>query len=416
VAAALEPQRSLLRSYLGKAFADAGEPMLADRELQLALRLDPNDPTGWLYSALLKQQQNRINEAIGDLEKSQTLNDNRSLFRSQFLLDQDRAVRSANLAVLYRDAGMSEVGLREAARAVTYDYANDSAHLFLSDSFNELRDPTRFNLRQETVWFNELLLANLLAPVGAGRLSQTVTAQEYSKLFESDGLGVASDTTCRSDGQVRELASQFGTYRNTSWALDLDYQHNNGVRPNNELDRLEWYTTVKQQLTPRDTVMVLAKYQDYSSGDNFQYYNPAQARPNFKFEEHQEPILIGGYQHEWSPGVRTLLLGGRLVNKQKFSDHQAPQLLLIEDGAGAVVGTDSQPFDARLTDDLEIYTAEVNQIVQKENSPSWPGHCGREVNLISPIHLAIHPCRHSSSRRSPLLFPNRTSGSMPTVT
>jgi len=78
----------------------------------------------------LKQQQNQINSAIEDLEESQSKNDNRSLFRSRMLLDQDRAVRSANLASVYRDAGMSEVAIREAARAVTYDYANDSAHLF----------------------------------------------------------------------------------------------------------------------------------------------------------------------------------------------------------------------------------------------------------------------------------------------
>ena len=40
------------------------------------------------------------------MEKSQELNDNRSVYRSQLLLDQDRAVRSANLANIYRDAGM----------------------------------------------------------------------------------------------------------------------------------------------------------------------------------------------------------------------------------------------------------------------------------------------------------------------
>ncbi len=402
VAAALEPQRSILRSYLGKAFADGGEAKLADRELQLALRLDPYDPTGWLYSALFKQQQNRVNEAVTDLEKSQALNDNRSLFRSQMLLDQDRAVRSANLAGMYRDAGMTETSLGEAARAVTYDYANDSAHLFISDSFNEVRDPTRFNLRHETVWFSELLLANLLAPVGAGRLSQAVTAQEYSKLFEADGVGIASDTFARSDGQVWERGSQFGTFRNTEWALDFDYQHNNGVRPNNDLDRFEWYTTVKQQLTPQDTALLLVKYENYSSGDNFQYYDPMDPkygyRPNFRFEEQQDPILIGGYQHEWSPGIRTLLLGGRLVNDQKFSDLQAPQLLLIENRGGAVTATDSQPLDVRLNDQLEIYTTEVNQIFQREKfsfvaGTLWQGGDFHFANSLSnsPLPASFLP-------------------------
>src|SRR5204863_4642054 len=105
--------------------ADAGDDVRAGHELELARKLDPKDPTGWLYSALLKQQQNRINEAIADLEASQERNDNRSLFRSRLLLDEDRAVSSANLASIYRDAGMPDGSLREAARAATDDYAND---------------------------------------------------------------------------------------------------------------------------------------------------------------------------------------------------------------------------------------------------------------------------------------------------
>src|SRR5258707_2845354 len=110
------------------------------KELNLAKRLDPGDPTSWLYSALLKQQQNRINESISDLEASQERNDNRSLFLSRLLLDEDRAARSSNLASIYRYAGMIDVSVREAARAVTYDYTNDASHLFLSDSCTALCD------------------------------------------------------------------------------------------------------------------------------------------------------------------------------------------------------------------------------------------------------------------------------------
>src|SRR5438552_8268330 len=62
VAAALEPQRALLRSYLGKAYANTGESQRAAHELGLAKSLDPADPSAWLYSALLNQQDNRINQ------------------------------------------------------------------------------------------------------------------------------------------------------------------------------------------------------------------------------------------------------------------------------------------------------------------------------------------------------------------
>ena len=138
VAAAIEPQRAALRSYLGKAYADAGDFPHAEKELDLAKNLDPADPTAWLYSALLNQERNRINTAIDDLEKSEDLNDNRRVYRSDHLLDQDQAVRSANLASIYNDADMTTVGLQEAQKAITYDYDNYSAHLFLANTYNEL--------------------------------------------------------------------------------------------------------------------------------------------------------------------------------------------------------------------------------------------------------------------------------------
>jgi len=70
MATLLEPQRSILRSYLGKAFAYNDEDRLAPKEFDLARSLDSPDPTPWFYSALLLQQGNRNNEAIDHLEKS----------------------------------------------------------------------------------------------------------------------------------------------------------------------------------------------------------------------------------------------------------------------------------------------------------------------------------------------------------
>src|SRR5690606_19054565 len=136
----------------------------------------------------------RVNEAVDDLERSMELNNNRAIYRSTHGLDQDRAVRGANLASVYHDAGMSTVALRTATRAVEDDYANSSAHQFLADSYNALRDPDQVNLRYETAWFSEYLVANLLAPIGAGRLSTTVAPNEYSRFFQRDGPGLAGRT------------------------------------------------------------------------------------------------------------------------------------------------------------------------------------------------------------------------------
>jgi hypothetical protein len=364
MAAILEPNRSLLRSYLGKAFSDASEDEKAALEFRRAEGLDPNDPTPWLYSALQKRAGNQINGAVDDLGKSILLNTNRAVYRSQLLLDEDRAVEGANLASIYRDAGMSDVSVREAASAVNEDYANASAHLFLSDAYNDLRDPTQFNLRYETVWFNELLLANLLSPVGGGRLSQEVSQQEYSKLFQQDGFDLASSTDVRSDKMYHEQASQFGTFGNTSYALDLDYHHNDGIRPNNGLDDTELDFTLKQQVTPHDTALLLVQNQDYHSGDNFQYFNPTNERPNYTFNEYQHPILVGGWDHEWSPGMRTLALLSRLTDEQKFSDKTVPQLVLNEFPNGTIAAAGYVPYDVNYQNSFDTYSAELNQIFE----------------------------------------------------
>jgi Tfp pilus assembly protein PilF len=381
IAAALEPQRAGLRDYLGKAWSVRGEDARAQQEFAIAKQLDPQDPTSWLYSALNNQQANRINDAVRDLEKSQTLNDNRAVYRSRLLLDKDNAVRSASLASIYAADGMQEVSLREAAKSVTYDYANYSAHLFLANSYDTLRDPTRFNLRYETPWYNEVLLANLLAPAGTPTLSPNISQQEYFRMFEQQGLGLTTTTDYRSDGQYREVASQFGSYGPFSYSLDLDWQHNDGVRPNNELNRTEWYSQFKYQLTAQDAVFLLTKYQDYHSGDNFQYYDPTKKslatnvftgaittntayRPHFTFDEEQKPIALAAYHREWSPGIHTLALGGRLVNEQHVTDQAVPLLVFTRNPTGALTGVFTSEFDINYHNEFETWIGELSQIFQ----------------------------------------------------
>jgi tetratricopeptide (TPR) repeat protein len=364
-AAIVEPRRSLVRSYAGKAFGDAGDGRLALKELAYAAQLDPNDPTQPLYRALELYQENRPNEAVRDLERSISLNDNRAVYRSRLLLDQDEAVRRASLAKIYQSAGLDEVALREAARSVSYDYASHSAHQFLAESYNARRDPTRFNLRYETVWFNELLLANLLSPVGAGLLSQNISQQEYASLFEHNRSGILSSTAVRSDGQFREIASHYGLLDRFAYTLDLDYQHNNGTRPNNELDRLEWYGQFKYQVTARDSLFLLTKYQDYESGDNFQHYDPTNVSRKLRIEETQTPIVLAAAHREWSPGIHTTLLAGRLESDAAARDTTAVLDLSTNNPPPGVNGVRLQLFDdLRIESGFTAYMGEVNQVWQ----------------------------------------------------
>jgi Tfp pilus assembly protein PilF len=370
VAATVEPQRAVVRSYLSKAYSEAGEDTLARREIQRAEREDPNDPTSWLYRALLNQQDNRVNEAIQDLEMSQRLNDNRSVYRSELLLDQDRAVRGANLAALYRDAGMLDVSVRQAGRAVNDDYANYSAHLFLANSYLEwLNNPT-FNQRYETARTTEYLVATLLAPVGAGVLSPRVSQQEYSRLFERDQLGFFSETEYLSRGAWSEYAAQYGRYRDFSYSLDLFYQSDPGQQANNDLELLAGSVQLKQQLTPSDTVLVEAVFYEAEFGDLAQRYDPGGAfgelpGPNrfIQFEEEQEPLFLAGYHHEWGPGSHTLFLGGRLDDTLDMDNPIQQTLLLNHDELGGpVTAVEPSSLDVNYRSEAQIYTAEAQQI------------------------------------------------------
>lgn len=369
VAALVEPQRALFRDYLAKAYSQDWNLKLARKEIERAKNLDAQDPTAWLYAALLEQQENRVNEGIRDLERSRELNDNRNLFRSQLLLDQDRAVRSANLAALYRDAGLTDASLREASRAVGYDYANGSAHLFLANSFDARREPQQTSFRYETPWFSELLLAHLLAPAGAGSLSQHVSQQEYSRLLERNGLGISSVTEYRSRGDWYQAGSQFGVFGNVSYALDADYHQINGQRANNDLESLTLYARLKVQVTPKDSVFLMANTYDYEAGDVWQYYDPASASRTLRVKEDQEPNLFVGYHRSWSPSSHTLLLLSRLDDRLSLRESNLSSLVLTRNpdwvNRVAIIPNSFFPegFDLAYDRSLEAYSAELQQIL-----------------------------------------------------
>ena len=314
---------------------NAGDSTRATKEFQLAKKLDPNDPTAWLYSALLDRQNNLINDAIRDLEKSESLNDNRSVYRSQLLLDEDQAVRSASLATMYKDAGMDDVSVREASRAVNYDYANYSAHLFLADSYNQLRDPNEINLRYETPAESEYLVANLLAPVSAGPLSPTISQGEYARLFAHDGFGVASDTEYLSRGAWTESGAQFGVFGDFSYDLEAFYRSDPGQRVNDDIEQRQLSLTLKQQITPKDSVYLNVEQYDAEFGDVQQFYDQSMANPDVRLKETQTPIIGLGYNHEWSPGVHTLLFLTRLQDSGSFTNPEEPTVVAIRAGRDA---------------------------------------------------------------------------------
>lgn len=365
VAAALEPNRAVLRSYLGKAFLQGNDRKRAERELDLAKKMDPSDPTSWLYSALVKQQENRPNRAIHDLERSKELNENRSVYRSDFLLDKDRAVRRANLAGIYQDAGLGTWGTREASRAVNDDYGNFSAHLFLANSYDALRDPRQINLRYESAWFSELLLADLLSPASVGVFPLTTSQEQSARFFERNHVGLVGDVEYSSHGDWITRGSQYGLIDNTSWAVDVFYQTNRGFRVNNGLEQLSLSAKFKQQVTPDDTFYLQVQTLESTSGDVAQYYYQSDASAVTRVIERQEPNLLAGWHHEWGPGSRTLFLGGWLNDDIDITSSNRT-LLLNYGPNGELLSGFRIGRKVHYQTDFEAFTSELQQVWQND--------------------------------------------------
>jgi tetratricopeptide (TPR) repeat protein len=363
IAAAMEPQRSTLRSYLGKAFGDAGDTSRATHELHLAKQLDTNDPTAWLYSALLNEQNNHINEAIRDLEKSQELNNNRGVYRSGLLLDQDRAVRSANLARIYHEAGLDEVALREASRAVNADYENYSAHLFLANSYEQLRASSPFDLRYETPAFSEYLIASLLGPADGRLLAQPVSQSEYTRLFDRDSFGFSSSTEYLSRGAWSQYAAQYGTLKNTSYAVEADYNWDPGQTPNGSQESRQLSFKLKQMLTPNDGLFVQVLDFHRTSGDTSQRYNQNQVDIGYDVHEKQEPSFLIGFDHKWSDAQHTLLLGSRFDDSLSLIDPHGGTRLLAISGDGSVTNFVPTELTEKFHSRLIVNSFEVQHMV-----------------------------------------------------
>lgn len=367
IAAALEPNRSILRSYLAKAWSEDGDIMRALDEARRAQQLDPHDPTAWLYSALLLEQENRFNQAIQDLNHSIELNDNRRLYRSRFLLDQDRGVRGANLARVYKEAGLMDVAIREASNALESDYGNPAAHLFLANSYQSFRDENRVNLRYETPTFREFLISSLLNPVGAGSLSPYVTLQEYSRLFDRDHVGFSASTEYFSNGRWAHRAANYGVVGTTSYSVEGSYDFDPGLRSNNDLRARSSSMRIKQELGSADTVYVDASLSDFVTGDRAEYQYPEQANTALRIRETQEPIVIAGYHHEWSPESHTLFLGGKLKDDLNVVNPDSRTWVTHRDVSGNLFDAVPIAMHQDYTSGLGAYLLEMQQIVTWQN-------------------------------------------------
>ncbi|MGZ9148719.1 MAG: tetratricopeptide repeat protein, partial [Candidatus Deferrimicrobiaceae bacterium] len=302
VAASLDPNNSLIRSYLGKAYYEEKRGKTASTQFSMAKELDPKDPTPWFYDAILKQTLNRPVEALHDLRKSISLNDNRAVYRSRLLLDEDLAARSASLGRIYSDLGFQQLALVEGWKSVNTDPANHSAHRFLADSYSALP-------RHEIARVSELLQSQLLQPININPVQPSLAQSrlfilegsgpyapsfnEFNPLFHRNRFALHGSGVAGNNGTLGEEIAHSAVWNRFSYSLGQFHFETDGFRENNDLDQDIYDLFVQGNISHKTSVQAEFRAADAEKGDLTLNFDPDSFSPDLRQEDRVRTARIG---------------------------------------------------------------------------------------------------------------------------
>ena len=310
IAASLDPDNSLIRSYLGKAYYEETRDKLATDQFEMAKKLDPSDPTPYFYDAIKKQTTNRPVEALEDLQKAIELNDNREVYRSKLLLDADLAARSASQARIYTDLGFQERALVEGWKSVNTDPTDFSGHRFLADTYSVLP-------RHEIARVSELLQSQLLQPLNvtpiqphlsesnlfviSGGGPSDLSFNEFNPLFNRNRLAVQTNFIGGSHGTFGEEVVASGIYNKASFSVGQYYYSTDGFRENNDLRDNIFNAFLQYNLFPSTSIQGEYRYRNIKNGDLQLRFFKDDFLPNLR-EEDKTNFARLGFHHVFAPG------------------------------------------------------------------------------------------------------------------
>ncbi len=322
IAASLDPNRSLDRSYLGKAYYEERRDEPAREELATAKALDPTDPTPWFYDAVRKQSVNRPVEALHDLQRAIELNDNRAIYRSRLLLDEDLAARSASLARIYDDLGFRQRALVEGWRSVNVDPGNYSAHRFLADSYSVLP-------RHEIARVSEVLQSQLLQPINinpvppqlaladsfilSGTGPATASFNEFNPLFERNRFSFRASGVAGGNETFGDELVQSGLWGNFAYSLGQFHFESQGFRPNDLLKQDIYNVFAQVGLTHNTSIQTEFRKKETETGDLPLRFDPTLFDPDRRAKERIEFIRFG-FRHAFVPN--STLVGSALYQSK----------------------------------------------------------------------------------------------------
>jgi len=373
IATALDPGNALVRSYMGKAYYEEHRDELAATQYNLAKLRDPKDPTPWYYHALLLHQQGQTVEALHSLQTSVELNDNRAVYRSQLLMDQDQAARSAGLGQIYRDLNFEQLALIEGWKSLKADPADHSGHRLLADTYTHLP-------RHEVARVSELLQSQLLQPVNSTPI-QPIMAEatlhtpdgmgpsdpsfnEYSALFNRDGItGLVSGVIGSNDMAGEEILLS-GIKGNVSFSLGQYHYETDGWWENNDLDQDIYVGFLQANLSHKTSVQLEARRSQKEFGDLQMHFYEVDYDTSERNSEDFDSLRFG-FHHRFNS--RSELIASVIFGDKKTTNYEEPS---TNSSAESELDHDSRSAEVRqlMRWGSVRATAGVGYLEDKENS------------------------------------------------
>ncbi len=377
----LEPQVSLYQSYLGKAYYEIKQDQLAQKHLALAKQLDPRDPTPYFYDAILKESINQPVEALKNVQKSIELNNDRAVYRSRLLLDEDLATRDTSMARIYSDLGFDQIAQTEAAKSLSLDPANYSAHQFLSQAYAA-------RPRYEIARVSELLQSQLLQPINTTPIQPSLAVtnlgiingagpfraalNEYTSLFVRDRPQVLASGIAGNQNTLADELVLYGTQGRWSYSLGQFYYQNDGFRKNNDQQHGIYNLFTQVAVTPEFNLQAEYWHRKTDQGDlpqNFFGGFSDEAR----FDLRQDTARLGAH-FALSPqsDVIISLIGSNRVEKDsdevKVKGYQTEAQYLFQDihyNVTAGIGKAKLDWDFHETDEEDSAYLYTNLTIPK---------------------------------------------------
>ncbi len=309
IAAILNPDNALTRSYLGKAYFEERRSADAEAQFRVAKDLDPADPTPWLYDAILKLTENRPVEALSALRESIRKNDNRAVYRSRLLLDEDLAIRGAALARIYDELNFDQRAIVESTKSLTIEPSDHSAHRFLADSYAKLP-------RHEIARASELLQAQLLQPINidpvqpqvaetdlniiAGAGPADITLNEFTPMFQSDGLRLDVSGFGGNNETFGDEVVLSGIFDRFSFSAGQYHFESDGFRENNDVKHDIYNAFAQVGLTDELNVQFEYRRRRTEQGDLRLNFDPDDFFP-FERRDIHEDIYRAGLHYAPDP-------------------------------------------------------------------------------------------------------------------